>query len=87
MSEMEENTHNMLFQAACYESQAAVLREKEAMEKMRPFYLLNPKVYPDGNQWCALYGDNIQDGVVGFGDTPDKASIQFDIEWLNAKAV
>jgi hypothetical protein len=28
------------------------------------------KVYPDGNQWCALWGDDIQSGVAGFGDTP-----------------
>jgi len=21
--------------------------------------------------WCALYGDNLQDGVVGFGESPE----------------
>jgi hypothetical protein len=56
------------------------------MERCRPFYLLRPKVFPDGNQWCALYGENLQEGVCAFGDTPAKASVQFDIEWLNAKA-
>jgi hypothetical protein len=54
-------------------------------ERCRPFYLLRPRVYPDGNQWCALYGENLQDGVAGFGDTPAQASVQFDTEWLNAK--
>lgn len=57
-----------------------------ANEMTRPFVLLRPKVFPDGDQWCALYGDNLQDGVCGFGDTPAKAATQFDIEWLNGKA-
>jgi len=57
-----------------------------AIEMMRPFYLLKPKVFPDGDQWCALYGENLQEGVAAFGETPAKASTQFDIEWLNSKA-
>lgn len=54
-----------------------------AREQMRPFYLLAPhmRVYPDGDQWCALYGENMQDGVVGFGDTPEAATQAFDAEW------
>jgi hypothetical protein len=27
----------------------------------------------DGNQWCALLGENIQVGLGGFGDTPAEA--------------
>lgn len=57
-----------------------------AIEMMRPFFLLRPKVFPDGDMWCALYGENLQEGVCAFGETPAKASTQFDIEWLNAKA-
>ena len=57
-----------------------------ANEMMRPFVLLRPKMYPDGDQWCALYGDDLQSGVCGFGETPAKAATQFDIEWLNQKA-
>ena len=37
-----------------------------------------PKLYPDGNQWCALLGDNIMEGVVGFGNSPHKAMSAFD---------
>ena len=54
-----------------------------ADELLRPFMLLKPRIYPDGNAWCALYGDNLQDGVAGFGDTPESAAVQFDINWLN----
>lgn len=57
-----------------------------AKEHQRPFVTLRPTISRDGNQWCALYGENLHDGVAGFGDTPQAASIQFDIEWLNAKA-
>lgn len=35
----------------------------------------------DGNQWRALFGENIQDGVVGFGDGPDAAMWAFDEAW------
>jgi len=65
--------------------QAAHFREDAAMEMKRPFMLLRPRIFPDGNQWCALYGDNLQEGVAGFGDTPSLASNQFDIEWLNGR--
>ena len=33
--------------------------------------------YLDGNQWCILKGDNIQSGVVGFGDTKEDALANF----------
>lgn len=92
---MSDTSHidQMLFEAACYKSTAAQ-REAEAMrlaestelERNRPFMLLRPRIFIDGNQWCALYGENLQEGVAGFGDTPAKASVQFDIEWLNAPA-
>lgn len=35
----------------------------------------------DGNMWCALYGTNLQDGVAGFGDTPDDAVAAFNREF------
>jgi hypothetical protein len=47
----------------------------------RPCVLFRPKVFIDGNQWCALYGENLQDGVAGFGDSPNEAMHQFDLAW------
>ena len=35
------------------------------------------KTYKDGDKWCVLVGDNIQDGVCGFGDTIDEALFEF----------
>lgn len=46
-----------------------------------PSAVYRPRVYPDGNAWCALYGDNIQDGVCGFGPTPAAAVAAFDAAW------
>lgn len=67
-----------LIEAASCESQAA-------QEKCRPFMLLRPRIYLDGNQWCVLYGENIQEGVCAFGDTPDDASRKFDLVWSGGK--
>ena len=53
-----------------------------------PSAIFRPKIYIDGNMWCALYGDNLQDGVAGFGDSPAAAMWDFDINWhakLSAK--
>ena len=38
---------------------------------------LGIKPYKDGNQWCYLYGDNIQDGICGFGETIRDAALDF----------
>lgn len=56
-----------------------------AAERMgSPSFMLKPRLSIDGNQWCALYGANLQDGVAGFGDSPDKAYYDFDKNWTQA---
>lgn len=52
-----------------------------AHEWQRPSVLLRPRVYIDGSQWCALYGDDLQNGVAGFGASPDAAMRDFDQVW------
>lgn len=59
----------------------ACLRDA-ALEQSRPSTVYRPRLSIDGNQWCALYGDNLQDGVAGFGDSPAMAMRDFDAEWL-----
>jgi len=46
-----------------------------------PHSRMKPRVFPDGSMWCALYGDNLQDGVAGFGATPAAACADFDVNW------
>lgn len=56
-------------------------------EEMNLVSILKPKIFIDGNKWCLLYGENIQDGICGFGDTPRKAVYDFNKAWdisLNA---
>jgi hypothetical protein len=50
-----------------------------------PAAIFKPKVFPDGNMWCALLGENLHDGVAGFGATPEEAIQDFDREWASAK--
>ena len=42
---------------------------------------LKTRVSIDGNQWCVLFGENLQDGVAGFGDTPYAAVLDFNKAW------
>lgn len=47
----------------------------------RPSAVYRPTLSIDGNQYCALYGADLQSGVAGFGDTPDAAMADFDKNW------
>jgi hypothetical protein len=51
-------------------------------EMTRPNVLHKPKLYQDGNMWCALLGGNIQEGICGFGKSPAKAMMDFDKAWF-----
>lgn len=53
-------------------------------QTVRPSVAFKPRLSIDGDKWCALYGDNLQDGVAGFGDSPAEAMLDFDRNW-NAK--
>jgi hypothetical protein len=53
-----------------------------SFERLRPSSIYKPKIFIDGNKWCALYGEDIQCGVAGFGDSPDLAYADFDKNWV-----
>lgn len=44
--------------------------------------MLKPKIFIDGNKWCALFCENLQSGVVGFGASPEEAYKEFDKAWV-----
>jgi len=46
-----------------------------------PSILYRPSLSLDGDKWIALYGENIQEGVVGIGDSPIAAMHAFDLAW------
>ena len=54
----------------------------EHFERMRPFFLLRPTLSKDGNMWCFQLG-SMPESVVGFGDSPDEASREFDKDWYS----
>ena len=73
---------NCMMNAIIYEaSMSSVAIQESASEHARPSAVFRPSISVDGNQWCALYGDNLQDGVAGFGDSPDDAMADFDRNW------
>ena len=69
-----------------YQEQVRERHELQALKmSYAPHVIFKPKVYPDGNQWCALYGEDLMMGVCGFGDTPAKACADFDKNWSSQR--
>lgn len=57
------------------------LETLETEQQYLRFSTLKPKIFKDGNQWCVLLGENIQEGIAGFGNTPNEAIINWDGEF------
>lgn len=74
-------TDSLEHEAAVQHTIAAGVELARQETLSRPSYLLHPRLSIDGNQWCALYGENLQDGVAGFGDSPEAAYAAFDKAW------
>ena len=51
-------------------------------EKLRPSVLYQDslKISRDGNMYCVLMGENLVEGVAGFGETLLDALYDFDVE-------
>lgn len=45
-----------------------------------PRVTITPQLFIDGNQWCAMLGENLMTGIAGFGDTPYDALLAFQKE-------
>lgn len=52
-----------------------------ASEQQRPCVLFKPVLSRDGNQYCVLFGEDLMQGVAGFGDSAALAMIDFDKNW------
>lgn len=61
-----------------------MLANNIASGQTAPHVLMRPRVYADGTSWCALYGEDLQSGVFGWGDTPAEACAKFDEQWRTA---
>ena len=47
--------------------------------------VLKPRIFIDDNQWCVLYGENLQDGLAGFGDSLQAAIRAFSTEFYEPR--
>ena len=56
-----------------------------AEEQMTFVKTYNLIPFKDGNMWCVLLGENIQEGVSGFGETPLNAIIDFNKNFRTEK--
>ena len=68
-----------------FSQQAEFVREdfsSVSWQMKRPCVLFRPSLYVDGDQWCAIYGEDLQSGVAGFGSSPEKAMENFDENWV-----
>ena len=66
-----------------YDYEAADVKSQTAQERrdFNIFAMLKPSIQKDGNQWCVLYGEDLQVGIAGFGDSPHLAILDFNAQW------
>ncbi len=60
---------------------AAIESQVTASEQQRPSVLFKPLLSIDGDQYCVLYGSDLQTGIAGFGESPELAMLDFDKMW------
>lgn len=77
---LERGVTDMDYETATQQSKlsAAVCAEEHMLVAT-----LKPKFGIDGNMFFFLYGNNLQEGIAGFGATPYAAVIDFNKNWLN----
>ena len=71
---MSTPAEGILHEAAVSKANAAALAEE-------PFVVYGARLFPDGDHWCALLGENLQAGVSGFGKSPAAAVRGFNEAW------
>lgn len=82
---MDAEYQQLIADAACH--QARLVGQEwmiAAGEHTRPSVLYRPALSRDGDQYCALYGADLQEGCAGFGPTPEAAMRDFDTRWSKA---
>jgi hypothetical protein len=78
--ESSQRQHDQLLK---HNEEMAILGEKRVLAFIA---ILKPRFSKDGNMFCFLFGDNLQDGIAGFGETPYKAAADFVNNLSNEKA-
>ena len=85
---MESEYMEMMANGVIHAAQEQFMHVQSCMTD--PSVIYRPKLSIDGDMWCALYGDDLQCGVAGFGVSPHAAMCDFNRAWytsLNGKEV
>lgn len=84
MSWNEIDQANLNASARLYEANSIKLgaEQFDSEFRCRPSTLYKPRLFRDGNKWCALFGENLQEGVASFGNSPEECFTNFDKEWF-----
>ena len=69
-----------------YEAASARSQTAQEQQEFNLFAMLKPSIQIDGNQYCVLYGEDLQSGIAGFGDSPHMAVMDFNAQWYKALA-
>lgn len=82
MNILDQENQTLVRESWCWAAEAVKNSIIEhASEQSRPCVLMRPTLKPDGDQWCALHGSDLQEGVAGFGRSPHEAMRDFDNKW------
>ncbi|MDE2107077.1 MAG: hypothetical protein KGL39_58260 [Patescibacteria group bacterium] len=81
---MNFDNDRLAVDAICHAADMVKIAWQEAAwEQQRPSVVFKPELSKDGDMWCALFGDNLQEGVAGFSPRPADAMWAFDQAWLS----
>ena len=82
-----ETACDLSAQAICFAADQVNISFQQAIwEYERPVVVFKPRLSLDGDQYCFLLGDDLMNGVAGFGDTVAKAAQDFDANFFHQKA-
>ena len=71
----EDNQHN-------YEASICNLNANQIKQDLSIIASLNLQPKKDGNMWYFLWGENLQEGISGFGKTVNKAVENFNSSYF-----
>ena len=70
--ELIESTQRQNHEIRRHEEEMYILCERKILAFLSE---LKPKFSKDGNMYCFLFGDNLQEGIAGFGESPNEAAM------------
>ncbi|TXH09867.1 MAG: hypothetical protein E6R04_06920 [Spirochaetes bacterium] len=79
---MNEEWSRVAANAVCFSVSMVQENFRELIAEMQsPSVVYKPVLSRDGDKWVALYGEDLQVGVVGIGDSPALAMYDFNRAW------